>query len=431
MDVSLSFILKEPKSAHPTLIYAFLYFHEPDTKVRVVKVSTGLMVAPQFWDKAENRARTKDYAEGDGINADLTKLKAALLAACVAQLAEGNVPTAPSLRSVVQAATRKVPRVASVTVAAPMPAQPAKKAVPLLDVYDKWLASRRNKTTENTLKTNRTARRQLVDFQDQTGYLVSFETMTSEFLTQFVNWLLEEKELKNGPVRKYVMIVKHFLTWATDQGYNQRQDFRKFTWQNHEPEIIALTKDELAAIESVNLKKWPGLDNTRAWFLIGCYTGLRWSDVIALKPGHIKKSEKGEYLHLITQKTRQLVKIPIRPKLRPLLDRLVAGNLKPVTNQLQNRQLKTVAEKAGVNEPIHITTFSGAQRRDNPPVPKYELICTHTARRSFVSLSLAAGAPPEVIRQVTGHKTVRAFERYVSVEAGRVMDVYQNLYGNE
>ncbi|MEJ7662973.1 MAG: hypothetical protein WKG07_27170 [Hymenobacter sp.] len=81
----------------------------------------------------------------------------------------------------------------------------------------------------------------------------------------------------------------------------------------------------MAALVGLELSQQPHLDNARALFMIGVYTGLRFSDVAALRPEHIQ----ADRLRLTTQKTRHTLTIPLRPEARPLLARVTAGTLAP------------------------------------------------------------------------------------------------------
>jgi integrase len=45
-------------------------------------------------------------------------------------------------------------------------------------------------------------------------------------------------------------------------------------------------------------------------------------------------------------------------------------------------------------------------------VPMYELISTHTARRSFITIMLNSGVPDKAIMKITGHKSINNFQVY-------------------
>ncbi len=61
------------------------------------------------------------------------------------------------------------------------------------------------------------------------------------------------------------------------------------------------------------------------------------------------------------------------------------------TNQAMNRDVKELCRLAGINEEIRITNYKGNVRTDEIH-PKWELVGTHTGRRTFIvtTLSLAS-----------------------------------------
>lgn len=63
------------------------------------------------------------------------------------------------------------------------------------------------------------------------------------------------------------------------------------------------------------------------------------------------------------------------------------------TNQAMNRDLEELCKLAGINGPIRITSYKGNVRIDEIH-PKWELVGTHTGRRSFVVNALSLGIPP-------------------------------------
>lgn len=46
---------------------------------------------------------------------------------------------------------------------------------------------------------------------------------------------------------------------------------------------------------------------------------------------------------------------------------------------------------------------------------KWEVLCSHTARRSFATNEYLAGTPSITIMAITGHKTEKAFLRYIKL----------------
>jgi integrase len=47
--------------------------------------------------------------------------------------------------------------------------------------------------------------------------------------------------------------------------------------------------------------------------------------------------------------------------------------------------------------------------------PKYNFVTSHTARRTFVTLSLEKGIRAEVVMNITGHKEYQTFKKYIKI----------------
>lgn len=405
---TVSFHLKEPGADRPTAIYALLTI---DRRHRI-KVYTGQSLHPDKWVKAEQRAQVRGKGnELNGyLNDALDGISKRLLLAYSTQLAAGTLPTAAQLK---EAAAPVAPKPEAAPVA----------GADLLATFTTWIAGRALTHTPNTLRTYRTTLRHLKDFQTVAKYPVAFDTVGGTFAQRLAEYLLTHRQLRDTAVRKNLVILKCFLAWATEHGYPVPPDYKKISWQRREPDILTLTRAELAALVSLDLTPRPALDNARALFLLGVYTGLRFSDVAALRPEHIHTDR----LRLTTQKTRDTLTIPIRPEARPLLARITEGTIRPLPNQVLNRHLKELAALAGLNTPTERTHYAGGKRHTHT-APKHEFITTHTARRTFVTLALEAGLRPELIMKITGHKDLKSFSRYVNVTEDSVLTEFARVY---
>lgn len=391
----ISFLLHQSGADKPTPIFAFLSFDG-----KRVKVYAGLSIHPRQWNKDDQRALTRGYPLNGALNDALDLLGERLLKCYADCRAVGAVPTAEQLR------------LAATPIASPTQEPPSATpaSTSLLDAFTAWIEGRGVTRTENTLRTNRTTLRHLREFGTKTRYPLDFDMLTPAFADRFTRYLLADVGLMDSSVRKSLYILKNFLTWANDQGLTDRQDFKKFRWHHREPDILTLTREELAAMANLDLAARPALDNARALFLLSCYTGLRFSDVAALRPEHILPDR----IRLTTQKTRDTLTIPTRPEARPLLARLLAGTLRVLPNQKLNAHLKTLGQLAGLDTPTERTRYAGGKRLSTT-APKWEFVTSHTARRTFVTLALEAGIRPEVVMKITGHKDLKSFRRYVNV----------------
>lgn len=77
-----------------------------------------------------------------------------------------------------------------------------------------------------------------------------------------------------------------------------------------------------------------------------------------------------------------------------------------------------------IKTPIANIKYRGSERIENA-LPKHDIITTHTARRTFVPLSLEKGMRPETVMAITGHKDYKTFKKYIKITS-KVKNVEMN-----
>jgi integrase len=260
-----------------------------------------------------------------------------------------------------------------------------------------------------------TAARHLREFAQASKFAVDFDTITPTFNDRYTTYLLQKVKLTDNTVAKQVLTLKRFLRWARDRGYTNATGFDRLSWKRQEPDIMTLTAGEVVALEQLVLPAGGYLDNARALFLLACYTGLRFSDLVSIRAEHVR----GQALRMTTQKTRETVTVPLRAEALVVVDQLLAGKVRAITNQKLNDYLKELGQLAGINAPVEVIRFRGGVR-ESTTVAKWERLGCHTGRRTFVTLSLERGLRPETIMKVTGHRGWKSFQRYVNVTSDTV-----------
>jgi integrase len=211
---------------------------------------------------------------------------------------------------------------------------------------------------------------------------------------------------------KNIKIVKGFLNYATDRGYNRNLEFRKFKLTEKDGDVIFLTFDELMKVFKVELKE-QRLQRVRDIFCLSCFTGLRYSDVTRIKPENIVNGS----IIIRSQKTRDTLTIPLNSFAKEILGKYedTADTCLPkMSIQKLNDYLKEVGKFANLNSPLTVTRYRGAEKIETTK-PKYEFLTSHIARKTFVTNSLYFGMKTEILMDITGHKTHSAFKRYYKI----------------
>jgi hypothetical protein len=205
---------------------------------------------------------------------------------------------------------------------------------------------------------------------------------------------------------------------AVDRNHTTNISFRKKSFRvvSEKTDAIFLNEKELKELESLDLSRDKRLEKVRDLFIVGCWTGLRFSDFTRIKSHHIK----GEYIEIEQQKTGSKVFIPIHPTVQKVMQKYKGqypNSLPPaISNQKMNEYLKEIGPNVeSLKEIISLSnTLRGSKVLKN--VIKHELIVTHTARRSFATNQYLKGIPVHDIMRITGHKTEKAFLRYLKIE---------------
>ncbi len=249
---------------------------------------------------------------------------------------------------------------------------------------------------------------------------------TKEFAAKFDGY--RNEHWSDNTAGKYIRLMRRFMLWSRDSHLYNFTEFPQCLTlpEEHETILFALTDDELRAIENLDLSNRPALDRVRDLFLISCYTGLRFSDVIRLSKEHIGVNE----IRISAKKTGDNIRCPITPRLRKILDQYLPNyEFQRISGQRANDHLKEIAERAGICDSLEIVTYKNG-RKATEARPKNELIAWHCSRRTFITLSLMKGVQPTAVMSVSGHKKdSKSFNRYVVFTENQVDEQLNNAWG--
>lgn len=100
-----------------------------------------------------------------------------------------------------------------------------------------------------------------------------------------------------------------------------------------------------------------------------------------------------------------------------------------VSNVNFNNYIKVVAKLAGINELVKITHKKGNQIVEEIR-PKYAWVTSHTCRRSFCTNEFLDGTPTNLIMAISGHKTEKAFRRYIKADQVQKAYMIKRIWEN-
>jgi len=265
---------------------------------------------------------------------------------------------------------------------------------------------------------------------------LDFDDIDLGFYNDFVSFLQnktfktkQEKEIiikhkyKANTIGKFIKNLKVFLNKATEEGINTNLRYKshRFVKIQVETDSVYLNEKELTSLQSLDLSTKPYLERARDMFLVGCWTGLRFGDLSRVTSENIKDG----FVYVKQSKTGDRVVIPLHPVVNMVLDKYGGQLPTGISNQKTNEYLKEVALLGGINDDVHITETRGGIKKSIKK-KKFDLISSHTARRSFATNLYKSGFPPQSIMKITGHRSEGAFLKYLKVTPEEHAKLLQN-----
>jgi len=417
---SVIFKLKEPQKGiprnrqKPTLVYLFFHFgyyelqNNGRKKYIPLKYSTGMKILPYYWnDKPTYRAKQSQDFQYKNFNTKLNNIEGAILDLHRELENNGITPTPEKLREELQIRLGKTAKQRLVSFFEFI------ESLIQECISGKRLTKNGKRFSETTIKGYRTSQNHLQQFAKETEFKFSFESVDLHFYAKFTSYC-QSKNYATNTIGKHIKNVKVFMKEAFRRGLTKNNAFadEDFRVVEEETDQIYLTEKEIKKIYEHSFNNSKRLDRVRDLFIVGCFTGLRFSDLQNLRSESLKIEEN--YIRIRTQKTGELVVIPLHWMIKAIHEKYGGILPKPVSNQKMNKYLKEIGELAEIDTVVDITITKGGLRVDKT-YKKYELITVHTARRSFATNMFLAGVPTISIMKITGHKTERSFMKYIRI----------------
>jgi integrase len=248
-------------------------------------------------------------------------------------------------------------------------------------------------------------------FSEHSGIAINTDSFTEQVMEEFIAYL-RSKNLMMSTVRNIRQKVAAMINKAEKRGYAVERGFENVVVKNEYSCAIYLTVEELKRLNELK-----GLSKeakaVRDRFLTGCFTALRISDYRRLTVEDNFNLDKS-FIQIKTQKTGAQVQIPIHPVVWDILKRNKNALPAMPTPQAFGSTIKRICKKAGITDEVLWERTVGT-RVVRKKMKKYQLVSSHTARRSAATNMYLAGIPAARIMMVTGHQTEQAFFRYIRI----------------
>ena len=410
-QMQCNFNLRQPKANKPTNIYLVVYLNN-----KQVKLSTGVKVYPEHWNIRKQQAYVNarlsklDNNNNTIANDRLSELKDMFLEfkhyLCEHPTDIDNSITILRTRIYKNTMTTEIKKKSATTVMkeiidAKQAASSTKEQQKLnVGKFERYLKENNISDTWESMNLN--------TFEGYQKYLVDNErgSVTIRNIIQNTLFPLLKK------VSKRVDIP---FTW-----YDSNLNSFEFVKDESNKELASNKKVTLTEEQLKQLYDYPitGTElqvrkrtEIRDLFVLQCLVGQRVGDMQKFFNGDNEKDEEEDTISIIQQKTKARAIIPLTPLAKEIISKYQNTELKyyKPSNSNLNAELRIIAEEAGLNTPVTFEDKDGKQVK-----PLFELVHTHTARHTFITIMCRRDIPKETIIIATGHEDTKMIDKVYS-----------------
>lgn len=221
-----------------------------------------------------------------------------------------------------------------------------------------------------------------------------------QFVVSYDKFLRDSHISHNTRISR-LRLLRAIVNEAIKRDIITTNPFNRFRIQQMVSKKGYVHKDQLRRLESMTLSGKE--DIARDAFLIGCYTGLRFSDIKSLRNEHIANG----WIKKRMQKTKFYVEIPTKAmfdgKMQSLIDKY-GGDIERITKKIGNNSsinqlLKPIFERCGIEPGI---TF-------------------HSSRHTCATMLTQAGVDLQTIQKILGHTKIATTQIYAEVDKSKII----------
>lgn len=438
-------------------------------------VCTGIKVDIKEWNKAQKSLSTMQRYEQTEAGVKVHELQMQVMKAVNALYAEGKINTKEdkaiieeAMNNIVTGGTKEVQRVKKIA--------EAKSRKYVIQFYEYFFSGisdgsishgKNSEYSPGSIQVWKTFGMYLREYCD-VG--ITFEDIDKSFADRFTQYL-QKKGFMSNTINKNVTCFRKLCNLAAMEGYNKNAVSLK-VWKDRTVKDtdkraeIYLTEEEIDAIYNMELSGENEI--VRDIFILGYFSCQRYSDYSKLREENFMTYDKGLGQITLTQKkTGRTVNVPIvDDRVYELCDKY-NYDFPKISEQKMNLKIKAVtallAESVPSFQEKYVTVLTAvekrsektyakllkkkesgikftenerkwfgklnklAERRNGAPLfeknkhgevirPKYELITSHTSRRSGATNLYKLGALSNLeMRSITGHQSEKVFENYIRV----------------
>ena len=402
------FYLKEPNGGKDTII--IIQYYISDEK-KLFKYSTGECIHPDDWDFNARMPKTRKGAEG---------VRLRKITAYIMQYNDLLVTLIDNYKLNGERITREKLKVAFDK---HFKMEGGDKDVvfftDFIDDFLRGIDGAINKNTGRVYSDSMKAQynsvnKVLKEFERGLNKRIEVRDFNAAMNERFVMWCKDVMRYSVNSVGEFVMLVKVLLKKAKERGIEIADDLGEFIVIKESSVSVALSEGEIDRLVAWDFSGDKRLENARDLMILGLWTGLRVSDVMSLP----NIDPESKFIEVEPMKTRNTsgtkVVIPLHYHIKDMLRK--RGMPKPITDNRFNKYIKKVCKEVGFNDKVAGSLMnSQTRRKESGLFEKWQLISSHTCRRSFATNLYLMNFPTLSIMKITGHTTEASFLKYIKV----------------
>lgn len=227
----------------------------------------------------------------------------------------------------------------------------------------------------------------------------SCDQITPDLLRKYILHAEQEQRLKPNSIVLYITLIKSVLNYAYEEGYIDRQDYKRVKVKQQETRKRYLTAQQLRELwfhksESDRINRV--LDLFKACFLL---IGINFVDIYDLEP---PQQGMVEYYRA---KTGRLYRIAVQPELQPLIDKY--GTATKCFDFIPQCTRHTLGHK--INHYLKQLPFDFAPQ-----------LTLYWARHTWATIASEIGISKDVIAAALGHGAKTVTDVYISFNRNKI-----------
>lgn len=253
---------------------------------------------------------------------------------------------------------------------------------------------------------------------------VSIKDLNNSYAEKYSQWLVTECGYLSSSVGEHLKVIGTFLRYCKDNGH-EIGNISLFKGSNDKTWATYLTFDEIKLLCTFSTQ----YEQTRDAFVLQSCLGVRYSDLKTIISTKIIKEGFDYYYVTKTKKTNKLIKVKLIDIAKDILTNRSSADWIPSLNDF-NRELKLLFKDFGFTEIISLSKGSGIAKQDFI-VPKYKLISSHTARRTYINLMRKLKVDDATISAITGQSlaVLRGYYQPSESDTNEAMEMLNTALG--